>query len=300
MLESFIELARGDLKAEVATLGAKLSKLAFGSIETIAPAPTGDNHMYYGVVVAPWPNRCAKGEWVDPEGIKRSFPINEADKNNALHGLVYDKTFLIVSQTEDQVVLEITIEPTDGYPYELVLQIGYHLTDTGLTGHFSVTNNSSSRAPFGIAFHPYFRYSRFETSELTVTSSAKKYYEQDAYQIPTVLSAVDGTVKDLRSGKVVAGAGLDDYYTDLEFTDGKAATLLLGPDGSGIRIWQEGIYKHLVVYTTDNYPQGDDLISGIAIEPSTSEADALNRQEDLIWLEQAKPVSGSWGIELVQ
>lgn len=301
MEESLVELSDGEfgITAEVSKLGAKLTKLNFGDLQTIAPAPLNAEEMYFGVVVAPWPNRCAKGSWVDADGIRRNFPINEPEKNNALHGLVYNQNFLVLSHSENQILLEKIIEPTDGYPYKLSLQIGYQLENGGLIGSFIARNDSDKSAPFGIAFHPYFQFSKFNTAELSVFSSARKYYEQDSFQIPTGLISVDGSNKDLRSGRKVAGANLDDYYTDLEFVDGIATTYLKAPDGSGISVWQQGIFKHLVIYTTDDYPTETGLVSSIAIEPSTCEPNALNRKEDLIWIEPASTASGSFGVRLI-
>jgi len=299
--ESFLTLGneKSGITAEISTLGAKLTKLQFGDIQAIAPTPVSAEQMYFGVVVAPWPNRCANGSWVDAEGIKRNLPINEPEKNNALHGLVYDQKFSVLNHSENEVLLEKIIEPTEGYPYKLSLQISYRLENDGLSGTFTARNDSDKSAPFGIAFHPYFQFSKFDTAELSVFSSAKKYYEQDSFQIPTKLIAVDGLGKDLRAGKKVTGANLDDYFTDLEFVDGIATTFLKGPDGSGISVWQEGIFKHLVIYTTDDYPTEDGLISGIAIEPSTCEPNALNRKEDLIWIEPANTATGRFGIRLI-
>jgi aldose 1-epimerase len=299
--ESFLTLSdsKSGISAEVSTLGAKLTKLNFGDIQTIAPTPISPEQMYFGAVVAPWPNRCANGTWIDQTGVKRHLPINELGKNNALHGLVYNQNFSVLSDSKTHVVLEKIIEPTDGYPYNLSLQISYRLENGGLTASFTARNDSVQNAPFGIAFHPYFQFSKFDTAELAVFSSARKYYEQDLFQIPTDLIVVDGSSKDLRAGKKVAGAHLDDFYTDLEFEKGIATTFLKGPDGSGIKIWQQAIFKHLVIFTTDDYPTETGFISGIAIEPSTCEPNALNRREDLIWIEPEQSVSGSFGVGLI-
>jgi aldose 1-epimerase len=294
-----LELPAAKLRAEVSNIGAALCSLEFDSIQVIEEAPSDGRPMYYGVVVAPWPNRTASGQWVDAAGDVRQLEINEPLKQNALHGLVFDREFEVLEQTAESVSLGVEIDPTEGYPYELYLKISYSLSPDGLIGSFEVVNRSSDNAPFGIAFHPYFKFSKFKTAELKVESSAKSYYLQDRNQIPIQKQSVEGTRQDLRSGKLVAGASLDDYYTDLEFLNGIAQTKLIGPDGSGITIWQQEIFKHQVIYTTDDYPTSSGPVSAIAIEPSSCEADALNRKEDLLWLKMGEPVSGSFGVRLI-
>jgi aldose 1-epimerase len=93
---------------------------------------------------------------------------------------------------------------------------------------------------------------------------------------------------------------LDDDYTDLEFRKGVATTKLLTEDGSGVEVWQEDIFKHVVIYTTDSFETETGVMSAVAIEPSTSAVNAFNSKQDLIWLEPNQTRSGSWGIKLLK
>jgi aldose 1-epimerase len=104
--------------------------------------------------------------------------------------------------------------------------------------------------------------------------------------------------KSLASGKLVVGAGLDDDFTDLSFRDGVSKTLLANAAGSGVEIWQEDIFKHNVIYTTDSFDAAGGLITAVAIEPCISAVNALNSQSDLLWIEPNQTRSGSWGISL--
>lgn len=291
-----LEISFGTTKAKVSTTGAALIGLSFAGVEAIERPTVPGAQVYHGSVLAPWCNRTANGSWLDPKGNVRTFQINEPTKNNALHGLVYDSEFEVIRSQADSLRLKITIGETAGYPYKLNLEIGYQLTNQGLVCDFVAENLGTERAPFALAFHPYFRYSTSATGDLKVFASAKSYYLQDKNQVPIEKASVQGTGQDLRAGKKIKAAGLDDYYTDLEFNEGIASTKLLSDFGAGIEIWQQQIFRHLVVYTTDSFPSIDGPITATAIEPSTSEANALNRNEDLIWIAASEKVSGSWGV----
>jgi aldose 1-epimerase len=65
--------------------------------------------LYAGVVMAPWSGRVAGGAWVHPDGRKFQLPVNEPARNNALHGLVFDKEFVVARSTESSVELSIEI-----------------------------------------------------------------------------------------------------------------------------------------------------------------------------------------------
>jgi aldose 1-epimerase len=296
--QQLIELEHGNVKALINPIGAALIGLSFDNLSVIEQPAKAGVQVFHGSTLAPWCNRTKAGSWLDQAGIKRQLPINEIAKNNALHGLVFDRAFEISLGQPHRVVLETLIEPTDGYPFELKLSIGYRLDENGLTCDFEVRNLGSNEAPFALAFHPYFRLSGFDTGDLRILATAQQYYLQDENQIPTGLATVAGANQDLRSGKKVRGAGLDDYYTDLKFESGLAETKLLAPDGSGIAIWQQQIFKHLVVFTTDGFPGADGSVSAVAIEPSTSAADALNNKDDLLWVLPEQTLSGSWGVSL--
>jgi aldose 1-epimerase len=114
-------------------------------------------------------------------------------------------------------------------------------------------------------------------------------------KVPTASGA-----KDLSVGRAVVAAQLDDDFTDLVFEKGIATTTLLTGDGSGVEVWQEDIFKHTVIYTTDSFETDAGVITAVAIEPSTSEVNAFNSKQDLIWLEPNQTRSGSWGIKLLK
>ena len=115
--------------AVVSPVGASLLELTLSGNKVIEQAAAGRPELYAGVVMAPWSGRISDGKWIDETGAEKSLPINEPSRNNALHGLVYNKSFEVKKSTASSVELVIDIPATDGYPYALRLAVSYELED---------------------------------------------------------------------------------------------------------------------------------------------------------------------------
>jgi aldose 1-epimerase len=305
-MESTLHLIESELNgmktsASINAVGAALTGLVLGGHELIEKAPfESSKNFFYGVVMAPWSNRVRDGLWVNPEGVAQQLPINETSNNSALHGLVHDQEFNVIEKNEDSVVLALVISPTPGYLYEIELEVKYELTSEGLKVSHKAKNLSDEDAPFGIAYHPYLKFSPYKTRELTIVSGARTQAAQDNQQIPIGKKPTAGTSNDFSKGKSVEGPNLDEQLNDIpQDSNGERVTKLLAPNGSGIEIWQDASLEHLLIYTTDTYPAPDGEITALAIEPSSSAANAFNSGEDLIWLSPRETSAASWGIRLV-
>ena len=284
--------------AVISPVGAALMALTLSGNKVIEQVAPGRPELYAGVVMAPWGGRIAAGKWIDAEGVERSLQVNEPARNNALHGLVYDKSFEVNRSTASSVELVIEITPTNGYPHALRLAVSYELEDGELYASFAVKNSSNTKAPFGIGFHPYFS-TAWADAPLQLQSTAQSVLELNENMIAIGKNSVSTAGKDLRSGKALSDVKLDDDFTDFNFSNGIASTKLLTQDGIGCEIWQEDIFKHTVIYTPENFPTESGSIQAIAIEPSTSAVNAFNTKQDLLVLSPGETRSGSWGIRLV-
>ena len=282
----------------VSPVGASLLELTLSGNKVIEQAAAGRLELYAGVVMAPWSGRIADGKWIDADGAERSLAINEPARNNALHGFVYDKSFVVKKSTASSVELVIDIAATDGYPYALRLAVSYELEDGELYASFAVKNLSDTRAPFSIGFHPYFS-SAWADAPLQLQVSAESVLKLNENLIATGKAMVSDAGKDFRSGKNLAEVKLDDDFTDLDFVHGIATTKLLTASGSALEVWQEDVFKHTVIYTPEQFPTAAGSIQAIAIEPSSSEVNAFNTKQDLLVLAPGETRSGSWGIRLV-
>jgi aldose 1-epimerase len=284
--------------AVVSPVGASLMELALSGNKVIEKAAAGRPELCAGVVMAPWSGRIAGGKWIDETGAERSLAINEPARNNALHGLVYDKSFAVKKSTASSVELVIDITATDGYPYALRLAVSYEIEDGELYASFAVKNLSDARAPFSIGFHPYFS-TAWADAPLKLQVSAGSVLELNENMIATGKAKVSDADKDLRAGKALTEVKLDDDFTDLDFVHGIATTKLLTASGSGLEVWQEDVFKHAVIYTPEEFPTQSGSIKAIAIEPCSSAVNAFNSKQDLLVLSPGETRSGSWGIRLV-
>jgi aldose 1-epimerase len=284
--------------AIISPVGAALLSLNLAGNQVMEKLATDRPELYAGVVMAPWSGRVAGGAWVHPDGRKFQLPINEPARNNALHGLVFDKEFAVARSTESSVELSIEIPESEGYPFHFKLAIAYELDGGELICSFAVKNLSTEKAPFGLGFHPYFS-TKWLGDEASITNKAKTVYVLDQNLIDTGTQKTAGSTKDLSVGKLAAGASLDDDFTDLDFVAGVSPTALSNASGSGIEIWQEDVFRHNVIYTTDAYEAENGTITVVAIEPCISAVNSLNTHSDLLWIQPNQTQSGSWGIRLV-
>ncbi|MFM5904985.1 MAG: aldose 1-epimerase family protein [Micrococcales bacterium] len=288
-------------KATISEIGAAIRELSVNGIELVQGWHIEDYPQYCpGVVMAPWANRIDGGRWTY-QGRVRQFDLNIVSQQNSNHGLLLNWPYKVVEQTESAVTLSATIFPRDAYPFLVETTVRYELTETGLVVTHSAVNRSADPAPYGVGGHPYFKFSKVDTGDLTLTLSAKSYLPTDDRQIPTGIDPVAGTRFDLTRGGLIRDNFIDQDYTDLEFgSDGLAHTTLTTAGGEGIDVWQDSNFKHVVIFTPSFFPTRDGEVFAAAIEPATLGPNAFNTGNDLMWLETDKSWSGSWGVSLVK
>lgn len=281
-------------KATVSTIGAAIVELSIDSKKLIT-RPADPLKIFAGSVLAPWHNRLAKGEWVDPHGQLQSIAINEPVLNNALHGMVSVTEFSVREQSNSKVTLGTLLASPTGYPYSVDIEITYELNEFGLSCSFSVRNESDNSAPFVIGFHPYFSIGDPDKASLLIP--AESYYTQDGNKIPAAKTSVEETVFDYRTSRSLADAKLDDYFTDLATTAGEVVSRL-ETDSWTLELRQSAALPHLVVYLTHEYDSEGELVSALALEPASAPANALSSNEDVVFIEPAEAFTGSWGVRL--
>jgi aldose 1-epimerase len=122
-----------------------------------------------------------------------------------------------------------------------------------------------------------------------------RYLPTDDNGIPTGTVDVEGTPYDYRAGRVIGAAKVDHCFTDLvRGADGVATVTLAGGDRR-VRLWLDGSYHYLQVFT------GDTLIParrrrGLAVEPMTCPPDAFRSRTALQVLEPGRGAETVWGI----
>ena len=152
-------------------LGGSLEKLKIDSHHLIKNLhPLTYNNTYASSILFPFSNRIADGMYYFKEKCYQ-FEINQNEENNALHGLVYDKTFKLVEQNskEEEASVKLRYEEkkhTKGFPYTYIIELKYTLTSDNLSLSVTVKNTDTKTFPFTIGWHPYFNSSNLFKSSL--------------------------------------------------------------------------------------------------------------------------------------
>ena len=300
-----LDTPNGRLTAMIAQVGAGLRSLKLGETEFVESCEPDEIAPYCaGIVMSPWVNRLDGGKWTY-KGQVLEVPITIHDQQNANHGLLEFAEYRLIDRTdkatESSVTLAATIQPRRGYPFLVETTVKYALSADGLTVTHGAENKSVDAAPYAVGGHPYLRVSGTPTEELVLKAPAASVIDVDARQIPIGRSSVAGTKFDLRQGQRVGDNFFDHNFGDLEReADGMAHTYLTAPNGGQVDVWQDEAFKYVVLFTPDFYPTRAGKVWAAAIEPQTSAANSFNTGEDLIWLEQGKTWSASWGIKVRQ
>lgn len=121
------------------------------------------NPACYGMPLLLPPNRIADGKF-EYEGREYQFPINEAERNNHLHGFFMLAQYQVVSQKESEdmaeLILEYFFDEKDSnfhyFPHLLRIVKKYSLSRQGLELSMTIQNRSNQRIPMMFAFHTSF------------------------------------------------------------------------------------------------------------------------------------------------
>jgi aldose 1-epimerase len=248
---------------------------------------------YKGVFLFPFPNRLQDGKW-NWEGKVYSFPVNEPDRNNSLHGLLHNRKFDVVeiSATSEMALIHLTCSsslPDSAFPFHYQIDVEFIVTDNeGLAVKTQVTNLGTSIMPFGFGWHPYFS-SGSKLDDLIVSFPDVVALEVDQRMIPTG-NKMPYHVFDSPQhfGKTVLDTGFK-----LNPCDVYRIQILDPAQKLKFSIWQEvGVdgYRYVQIYT---HPDRKSL----AIEPMTCIANALQTLQDGIqFLEPGSSHRIDWGI----
>tara|TARA_B110000503_G_C7168085_1_gene422870 strand:- start:200 stop:1090 length:891 start_codon:yes stop_codon:yes gene_type:complete len=274
-------LHNGNYEAVVHTTGAGLWALRFKDEDYIpACAETGPSDSFHGSIIAPWPNRIRDGRY-SFDGKNHQLPINEIERNNALHGLSTAVSWKVVEKSEKMISLTTTVGGSQGYPATIELVATYRLNQDGLNLTFMAKNLSNQSAPFGFAFHPYVKIPGDKSPKLQVDASTVVLVDHQRL-LPVQEVPVDGTAFDFRKQ---TGADLD--FLDHAFSDfnwdlsGKAAATISGNGGRSLKLTWDRTLPWLQIHR----PLRPELPGALVIEPMSCPPDAFNSGRDLVTLE---------------
>lgn len=278
-----IAVESGPYRATVNPHGGGLARLSHDGRDLLVPQDgKGAAPHFRGAVLAPWPNRIHDGVY-DFDGRTHALPINEPERNTALHGLVFDLPWQVTEQQPDGVTLTVDIEPQDGYPYSVRLAVSYRLGSDGLGVRLSATNAGDRPAPYGCGFHPYLASGPQPVDDLVLRIDAERRLAVTPKTLrPVGLEEIGGGAYDFRDGRKLGGMALDDAYAEV----GRVAIA----DAVGeVELWRDDGLPWLQAFT----PPGR---GAIALEPCSCPADAFVSGRDLVVLEPGRSYEVGWGI----
>lgn len=264
-------------------LGGSLQTLSLNNKRIIIDlSPINYKATYASSVLFPFTNRLKNGAYTF-EAIDYALNINQKEENNAIHGLVYNKTFKILSKetSEDFASLKIGFKETTktkGFPFKYTLELTYTLTKNSLSLNVEIKNNDKKPFPFSVGWHPYFYSSDLYNSSLSLKSNKKLVFDNN--MIPV-------SVKDISiAGEVQIK---DRYFDDCYILNSKSVDFKT-PDYH-ITLNSSSEENFLQVFTPSNP-------NAIAIEPKTGPSNSFNNKLGLAILNPNESYQISWSITL--
>jgi galactose mutarotase-like enzyme len=291
-------IARGEQVAVVTEVGATVRSYDVGARPLLDGFPADQRpDGGRGQVLAPWPNRVRDGRYRFRDQ-DLQLGLTEADKGNAIHGLVRWVGWVVVSHTDDEVVMATTVWPQPGYPWLLRLRATYRLTDDRLEVALAARNDGEQPAPYGVGQHPYLA-APGVVDDAVLTLPADRRLLTDDRSIPVGEEAVDGTAYDFRAGRAIGDLRLDEAYVALQPGPDGQVRVHLEEAGSdhGVELWCEGATtKCLQVFSGDTLPDPTRRRRGLAVEPMSCPPDALASGVDLVVLSPGDEHVLRWGV----
>ena len=278
----YIELASSD-GASYAQIclnqGGRLSNFIFENIQILAKYDASSyKDNYASSILFPFANRIKDGEYTFKDS-KYKLDCNEVDKNNALHGFVYNKTFTLIDKAIRSDYVSVTLHykdygKTQGFPFKFNIELNYVLNKNGIILSVKVANKGKKAFPFTLGWHPYFYSKNLDNSTIDFRSNTK--YVFDNQQI------ISGTRDlDVEMPFQLKAVKLDDGYP-LKTNEVDFST----PEYS-FNIISTSKENFLQLYT----PEDQDII---AIEPMTGAADNFNNKIGLQTLQPNETYKVKW------
>lgn len=258
MKDTVIDLKSGDWAAHVLPYyGADLIALSYkGEMVLRVPGSREEfakNPFLYGSPLLFPPNRTENGEF-SFEGRIYQLPVNEKERRNHLHGMMFHAPFSVEKAGKEELVCSYQ-NKGERYPFPFTATFRYRVAATGLKVEVSIKNDGSVRMPAVIGFH-----TTFVKPEL-FTAPIERRWERDDRLLPTgVLLPLNQMEQEIKSGCRIGVRKLAGYYTS---------------SGHEVRLDQ------FVMRTSEEFCQwvlfnGEGSEGYLCVEPQTGPVNGLN------------------------
>ncbi len=250
--------------------------------------------LFKGAKLTPWPNRIRDGRYVF-QGKEHQLPTNFPQEGHAIHGLVYNRPFNLVTANGLKNAAKAKLEHSydgsiPGYPFKFKITILYILSDDGFTCKTSIKNNGEQSMPVGDGWHPYFRLGK-TVDDLMLKIPAKFQLVTDERMIPNNARTFRAFRELTRIGDTNFDTGfiMLDYVPRVELYDPKQDVTINAWQETGSRL--ETGYKYVQIFIPPSR-------KSIAIEPMTCPANGFNSKQGIIILEPGEEFKGQYGVKL--
>ena len=197
-------------------------------------------------------------------------------KTEAIHGLLYDATYIIKEKGADDHKAFVKLEyhydnKTEGFPFSLTIEITYTLeAGNKLSLETKITNTGDTAMPLSDGWHPYFKLGE-TVNDLKIRFNSDTMMEFDERLLPS-----GNKIPDARFETMVE---LKDTFLDNCFLlkNDTNVSCILKDENEGIQlnIFADASYPYLQVYTPPHR-------KSIAVENLSSVPDAFNNGIGLI------------------
>jgi aldose 1-epimerase len=234
------------------------------------------NKWFKGAKLIPFPNRIKKGTY-------QFLGENHLEINHqphAIHGLIYNKKFIIESKTRRTATLSYHLRASNGYPFDIKVTIRYAIDKNGFSCKTHIKNTGLVEAPIGDGWHPYFLCS--DESTISFPSSREIMVEGTMIPVGSRKNISFNTAQRLAGLKLDTGFILHQNHTN--------ETVLKSADREVI-VWQDKSYPFVQVFIPPSR-------TSIAIEPMSCWANAFNNKKGLVVLRPGENWAGEYGVSV--
>jgi aldose 1-epimerase len=229
--------------------------------------------------MSPFSCRIADGkyEWLEQQYRFEKFYLGA----HAMHGLVYDAVFSILSTTIHPDFVTVALgfdyantDPGFPFPYEIIVSWTLHQNNF-ISVETKVKNKSNHSIPLMDGWHPYFTLGGL-VNDYTLQFTTEGKIEMDQTMIPTGKIKVEN---DFEAGKKIASSHFDDCF----LLDPNKPTIELSYQNKTILIQPKQHYPYLQIYTPEDR-------SSIAIENLSGAPNCFNNKMGLQILEPQEEI----------
>ena len=193
------------------------------------------------------------------------------DRNNALHGELYDQSFTVIAENSDEQKATVSMKheykgSDPGYPFKYDCIVTYELCKNNKLNVITrVINKDECSMPVQDGWHPYFTLGN-KIDELELQFQSNEIVEFNDELIPTEKLI---PYKDFNKAKKLGDTFFDNCFT-LNFSEGQPMCCLQNTEKNiQVEIYTDESYPYLQFYTPKHR-------NSIAIENISGAPDAFN------------------------